>query len=308
MAKSAQEALEKINATQKSIADKAEEITKSVEDAKDKEEKAEKSEQPEQKECDDKEAKKSEAEDKKDDKDKEEKSESKESTGKLEHEKAPEKDPAAKSLEADITSGNVEAHELEFANVANTGVDYLEAVNKSLDLVNTMFGAYQELAKSVTADKEVEKSVEKSQKDMDDPDDDDIEESAKSKKSEAEDKKDDKDKEEKSESKESTGKLEHEKAPEKDPAAKSEDKGEVEKSMVSVKPLGEDKTEKSITNDSGISKEDFIDVVSKSINNYEDANNVINYSDSISLLKSLKEKASEADYISNDMVEEYEKA
>jgi len=78
--------------------------------------------------------------------------------------------------------------------------------------------------------------------------------------------------------------------------------------MVSVKPLGEDKTEKSITDDSGISKEDFIDVVSKSINNYEDANNVINYSDSISLLKSLKEKASEADYISNDMVEEYEKA
>ena len=303
MAKSAQEALEKINATQKSIADKAEEITKSVEDAKDKEEKAEKSEQPEQKECDDKEAKKSEAEDKKDDKDKEEKSESKESTGKLEHEKAPEKDPAAKSLEADITSGTVEAHELEFANVANTGVDYLEAVNKSLDLVNTMFGAYQELAKSVTADKaeEVTKSVEKAEKDMDDPDDE-VEESAKSKKSEVEDK------EEKSESKESTGKLEHEKAPEKDPAAKSEDKGEVEKSMVSVKPLGEDKTEKSITDDSGISKEDFIDVVSKSINNYEDANNVINYSDSISLLKSLKEKASEADYISNDMVEEYEKA
>ena len=186
MTKSAQEALEKINATQKSIADKAEEITKSVEDANDKEEKAEKSEQPEQKECDDKEAKKSEVEDKKDDKEE--------------------------------------------------------------------------------------------------------------------------DKEEKSESKESTGKLEHEKAPEKDPAAKSEDKGEVEKSMVSVKPLGEDKTEKSITDDSGISKKDFINVVSKSINNYEDANNVINYSDSISLLKSLKEKASEADYISNDMVEEYEKA
>ena len=196
--------------------------------------------------------------------------------------------------------------------VANTGSEYLEAVNKSLDLVNTMFGAYQELAKSVTAP--VEDKAEK----------------AEVKKSEDEDKEDkeDKDDEKKSESTKDSGKVEHDKAPEGDPASKSEDKdddegkdkedkedksekseeSQVEKSAVAVtnENTEEDNVEKSASEiDSGYSKDTFIGVINKSIRDVENYNGVIDNSSAIKSYKDLKQEAEDADFISNELVDKY---
>src|SRR5699024_3416074 len=146
-----------------------------------------------------------------------------------------------------------------------------------------MFGAYQELAKSVTAP----------EKDKED--------------------KEDKDDEKKSESTKDSGKVEHDKAPEGDPASKSEDKddegkdkedkedksekseeSQVEKSAVAVtnENTGEDNVEKSASEiDSGYSKDTFIGVINKSIRDVENYNGVIDNSSAIKSYKDLKQEA-----------------
>lgn len=299
----AEEALKEVQEAQKSLAKETEEIKNSVDTkGKEKDKKAKKSTEKDMDTDSEDEveesAKKSESknkEDKKDDsKDKDAaKSESTEVSGKLESKKAPAKDNAAKSVEPE---------------------EYLKTINKSLDLVNDLFNSYKELAKSVTVHAETtEKSLEKSDKQnggdcstaQEKPEDP-------ANKSEEESDKKDKDDKREDESKESESKEEDSKEDEKSQKSVESSGDKVEKSLADI-TASKDKNEtvdKSIDKeapeaDSGVDKNEFLSVVAKSINNVENAHTAIDYSELHKSLESIRDIASESEFISNDLYNKF---